>query len=223
MNIGRRIRRERVKRDISQTELASMLDNISNVQLSQIERGVRQPKVDEVEQICKALGISMSYLFEENEEKRKRIYYFNNTDEESMTHELDINVFQDRLLSTRVRKNLTREELSEHSEIPVEIITELETNHDISPEEYPTIETVFNLAAGLGVTPDYLYGYVDDEDEFSDKTPRIPDLEDFIENNLTVYKGTPLTRKDKERLKNVLSSLFFEAYERDLKNKKDEE
>lgn len=218
MEIGKRIREVRLKQNMKQKELADKLDNISNVQLSNIESGKRQPRVDEVEKICDALNVSMSYLFRHEEEDKvnKRKHLQNEYD-----HEINIDILQDRLFSTRMKNNLTREELSVRSDIPIEIITELETGQSIPPEEYPSVETVFNLAAGLGVTPDYLYGYVENEDDFSDRTPKIPDLEDFIEENLTVYKGTPLTRQDKERLKNVLASLFFEAYERELKNKKE--
>ncbi|WP_240377270.1 helix-turn-helix transcriptional regulator [Bacillus piscicola] len=209
---GKRLRKVRVEKGYSQLELAELMNHeISNVRLSQFERDKNHPKADEITTICNALGVDANTLFGHNQEVESL---------ENLYKDQDFHVFQERLFSTRVKKDISRRKLSKRSGVPVEEIKRLEVE-DVN--EIPAAKTLFDLAASLGVTPDYLSGYVDQEDEFSSRTPQTADLEEFLEKNLTVYRGMPLTVEDIDRLKKILSSLFFEAYERDLLDKERQE
>ncbi len=52
---GKRIKFERIKRDLSQEDLAE-LANTANTTISAIERGISSPTLDMVEKLAKALG-----------------------------------------------------------------------------------------------------------------------------------------------------------------------
>lgn len=62
MTIGSKIRHIRLEKGIKQKELAT-LAGIPTITLQQYERGVtKQPKIEQVQKIAAALGISISYL-----------------------------------------------------------------------------------------------------------------------------------------------------------------
>lgn len=61
--LGRRIRRYRKEARMTQ-EVLSKQCNLHPTYIGQIERGEKNPSVDSVYKICKALGVSMSKLFE---------------------------------------------------------------------------------------------------------------------------------------------------------------
>ena len=65
MNIGQNIKRIRVSKNMSQKELISMI-NMGAPQFSRIENGKTDPSVNTLERIAKALGVSLSQLFEDD-------------------------------------------------------------------------------------------------------------------------------------------------------------
>ncbi|WP_051302503.1 helix-turn-helix domain-containing protein [Salibacterium aidingense] len=211
VSFGERLRNIRKEKGLSQKQLADKIDGLSNVIISHAEKDRRHLKADEIHKICTALNIDPNVLFDLDE----------GTANDHESHdEHDLSILQDRLLTTRYKKNLSRKELSRTTGISTTYIEQLE-NKDV--EEYPDINTIFELAAGLGVTPDFLSGYVEQEDEFSSKTPKPKELVDFLDESMVVYHGTPLTKKDRERLKKVLTSLYFEAYEKKIHEEDEEE
>lgn len=62
--VGRRIKKAREKRNLTQEELAAMLD-LSTTHISVIERGVKPPKLDTFIRIANALQVSADYLLED--------------------------------------------------------------------------------------------------------------------------------------------------------------
>ncbi|SHJ92867.1 helix-turn-helix domain-containing protein [Paramaledivibacter caminithermalis] len=68
MEIGKKIREERKKRNLQQQELAKMAD-ISNTYLSDIEVGRTTPSIKTLMKISKALGVDCSIFLDEDKEK----------------------------------------------------------------------------------------------------------------------------------------------------------
>lgn len=62
MNIGERIREIRLAKNIQSNVLADKA-GITNVYLSYIEHGTKTPKFETLQEICNALGISLSQFF----------------------------------------------------------------------------------------------------------------------------------------------------------------
>ena len=69
MDIGKRIKQLRIKNNLTLEELASRCE-LTKGFLSQLERNLTSPSIVTLEDICEALGITMSKFFEEeNDEK----------------------------------------------------------------------------------------------------------------------------------------------------------
>ena len=62
IEIGNRIRQLRTKKGFSQEKLAE-LSNLNTSYIGQIERGEKNPSVDTVYNIAKALEVDLSFLF----------------------------------------------------------------------------------------------------------------------------------------------------------------
>jgi len=60
---GERVRRLRLERRLSQEKLA-FISNIHRTYLGGIERGERNPSLKNIAQIAKALGVTLSELFQ---------------------------------------------------------------------------------------------------------------------------------------------------------------
>ena len=63
--LGMKIRIERIKRNLSQEELAEMA-NLSRPTIGAIERGENSPSVDTVQAIADAFGLTMEEMFNFN-------------------------------------------------------------------------------------------------------------------------------------------------------------
>lgn len=68
MNIGDNIRKIRIAKKLSQKEVI-MNANIDTAQYSRIESNKTEPSLTTIEKITKALGVSLSELFEEKEKE----------------------------------------------------------------------------------------------------------------------------------------------------------
>lgn len=66
--LGKRLRQERQKLNITQETLAEKID-ISNVYISQIERGERNLSLDTLIKLANELGITVDYLLQDYYEK----------------------------------------------------------------------------------------------------------------------------------------------------------
>jgi transcriptional regulator with XRE-family HTH domain len=64
LRFGKAMRRRRRELDLSQEELAERAD-LHRTYVSSIERGERNPSLENIEKLAKALGISIARLFTE--------------------------------------------------------------------------------------------------------------------------------------------------------------
>nr|WP_296458284.1 helix-turn-helix transcriptional regulator [uncultured Acetatifactor sp.] len=62
MNIGENIRRIRIEKHMTQKELGEKLGGISQQQIGRWENGDKNPKIETVIKIARALGVPVSYL-----------------------------------------------------------------------------------------------------------------------------------------------------------------
>jgi len=62
MNIGLRIKELRLGLNFKATDFAKKVD-ISRVYLSEIERGIKNPSLDTLQKICKALNVTPAEFF----------------------------------------------------------------------------------------------------------------------------------------------------------------
>ena len=67
MNIGENIKRIRTAKNMSQKELTGIID-MGAAQYSRIENGKTDPSVGTLQRITKALGVSLSELFNDEEQ-----------------------------------------------------------------------------------------------------------------------------------------------------------
>lgn len=63
VKFGKRVRKARLNQDLSQEELAHEADS-NRTYISDVERGRRNPSIEVVERIAKALGVSMGSLLD---------------------------------------------------------------------------------------------------------------------------------------------------------------
>jgi transcriptional regulator with XRE-family HTH domain len=69
IDIGHRIRQLRIKNDLTLEELASRTE-LTKGFLSQLERNLTSPSLQTLEDICEALGVSMSRFFADEKEEQ---------------------------------------------------------------------------------------------------------------------------------------------------------
>lgn len=74
MNIGDKIREERIKKKMTQKELA-ISAGIAEISVRQYETGKRQPKVEQLQKIANALNVSANIFIYSKEEILKRLYH----------------------------------------------------------------------------------------------------------------------------------------------------
>lgn len=67
IDLGRRIREERLKLNLTQEKLSEAI-NVSTTYIGQIERGERCPTLDTLIKISNSLGVSIDYLLHESME-----------------------------------------------------------------------------------------------------------------------------------------------------------
>ena len=63
VKFGKRVRKARLAKGFSQEELAHEADS-NRTYISDVERGTRNPSIEVVERIAKALGVSMGHLLD---------------------------------------------------------------------------------------------------------------------------------------------------------------
>ncbi|MBO8136766.1 MAG: helix-turn-helix transcriptional regulator [Desulfotomaculum sp.] len=107
MNIAKRLKELRESKGFSVYKL-SKLSEISSTYLHEIERGEKQPTVEKVSRICKALGITLAEFFADTQETEplppeiKRI-----TELARQLHPYQLETFTE-LLEALVEKNKTK-------------------------------------------------------------------------------------------------------------------
>lgn len=198
--LGERLRKARMKKGLSQKEAAKLL-NISPGRLSHYENGRANPPQELLTEMAKHYSVSGDYILGLNVL-------------ETNVPEKQLEVFRERLNTLRIKKRLSRKELAEFVGVTEEKIKEWEFNCT----ELPKATELFYLAAPLDVTPDYLAGFVDDEQGISDELPKPKDIEKMIDDNLLMFSDVPITARDIEKIKQVLYLVLLDS----IKQKKKE-
>lgn len=75
----------------------------------------------------------------------------------------------------------------------------------------PSIDMVAKLAMKFGVTADYLIGLTDEPTGASKEKAPVVDLRQFLDQQDVLFNGLPLTDRDKQRVMDILTGLFYDA------------
>ncbi|MBY3621134.1 helix-turn-helix domain-containing protein [Acinetobacter sp. CUI P1] len=111
-------------------------------------------------------------------------------------------------------------ELVNQSVLPLEFIslktniTDIKLNELMNGKARPRLEDVYSLAPIFEVTPDYLYGYVDETNGYHTEMPKLPDLIDFITSNSFQAFGKPMSASDKEKIVSLLMNVLEDSHQR---------
>lgn len=127
-------------------------------------------------------------------------------------------MFYKRLKNERKRKGISQIELSKIVGVTQQAIAKWETN-----KAEPDNQTLTILASYFGVTTDYLLGRTDDRYSTVEKTEindqsKPKDLQKFLDQQEIMFDGVPLTEDDKEKIRKALELIFWDAKQ---KNKRD--
>lgn len=125
MKIGEKIKAARISANMTQAELAEKL-GVAYQNIGQLESGKRKPKLETIQKIADALGVSVSYL---------------------SGIENDTSLISYLIKDARERAGMTMEDLSLESGYPVSLLEEYE-----SGRKKPNIEELGKIANALGVS-----------------------------------------------------------------------
>lgn len=117
--------------------------------------------------------------------------------------------FADNLRQLRKRKDLKQKELGEAVGLTGSAIGAYERG-----QREPTLEMVGKIARELGVTTDFLLGATDKE-KTSNSNAEPLDLRSFLHDSEVMFNGIQLSERDKQRIMDILTGLFFDAVRRD--------
>lgn len=113
----------------------------------------------------------------------------------------------ERLKHLRKIKNKTQDEVAKELSMTRASYSHLENNRN-----EPDIQTMMKLAEYYEVSIDYLYGrdvpsWASEED--------VMDLEDLLDSNVNMaYGGESLTEAEKQRVKDILTTLFWDKLQK---------
>ena len=121
-------------------------------------------------------------------------------------------MFGDTLRELRLSKKLTQEETAKI----IGVARGTYTHYELNKRE-PDNDTLLKIANLFGVTTDYLLGHTSSTEE--KKTPK--DLAKFLENTEVMFDGEVhhLDEEDKQKLKNALEFVFWQAKEKNKRKK----
>lgn len=191
--LGKRLKKARIAKGLRQNEVADLL-NITSSRVSHYENGRSTPSPEMLTEMAKLFTVSADYLLGVNALETK-------------VPEEQLEVFRDRLNTLRIKQGFSRSELAKFVGVSEEQIKKWE----FDCTELPTATNLFYLAASLGVTPDYLAGFVDTEQGISDEIPKPIDIEELLQKNLLTYSGIPITAWDILKIKQALNIVFFDS------------
>ncbi|PSL45750.1 helix-turn-helix protein [Salsuginibacillus halophilus] len=80
-----------------------------------------------------------------------------------------------------------------------------------SQEPAPALMTLYKAARFLGVSPDYLAGYTEEQNSYHPLAPRPKNLRDVLFSDDFVFDHMPLDEDDKERLARMVYVIFDES------------
>lgn len=116
-----------------------------------------------------------------------------------------MNKFGDRLRVLRKMKDLKQEDVGELIGVSGSAVGSYERN-----TREPSLEMVGKLAESFNVTADYLIG-ITDEPTTPQKEKAVMDLRQFLDQQEVMFNGLPLTDRDKQRVMDILTGLFYDA------------
>ncbi|WP_330366115.1 helix-turn-helix transcriptional regulator [Phascolarctobacterium faecium] len=121
-------------------------------------------------------------------------------------------MFGDTLRELRLSKKLTQEETAKI----IGVARGTYTHYELNKRE-PDNDTLLKIANLFGVTTDYLLGHTNSIE--AKKTPK--DLAKFLENTEVMFDGEVhhLDEEDKQKLKNALEFVFWQAKEKNKRKK----
>lgn len=113
----------------------------------------------------------------------------------------------DRIKDLRKKTGKTQEEVAKSVDMSRPAYSHIENNRN-----EPDGETLKKIAAYYGVTTDYLLGH-DVPKWATDKD--MMDLEEMLNSNVNMaYGGEQLTEEEKQRVKDILTGIFWEKLEK---------
>lgn len=110
----------------------------------------------------------------------------------------------DRIRILRKLNNLKQDELAEGLDVTGSAVGSWERNL-----REPSLETIGKLAKRFEVSADYLLGLTDDPRGHAKDAPS--DLREFLDQQRVMFNGLPLTERDRQRVMDVLTGLFYDA------------
>ena len=121
-------------------------------------------------------------------------------------------MFGDTLRELRLSKKLTQEETAKI----IGVARGTYTHYELNKRE-PDNDTLLKIANLFGVTTDYLLGHTNSIE--AKKSPK--DLAKFLENTEVMFDGEVhhLDEEDKQKLKNALEFVFWQAKEKNKRKK----
>ena len=121
-------------------------------------------------------------------------------------------MFGDTLRELRLSKKLTQEETAKI----IGVARGTYTHYELNKRE-PDNDTLLKIANLFGVTTDYLLGHTSSTE--AKKTPK--DLAKLLENTEVMFDGEVhhLDEEDKQKLKNALEFVFWQAKEKNKRKK----
>lgn len=119
-----------------------------------------------------------------------------------------MNNFGDRLRVLRKLKDMKQEDVGQIIGVSGSAVGSYERNI-----REPSLEMIGKLAESFGVTTDYLLGLSDDPNG-SAKEKSVLDLRQFLDQQEVMFNGLPLTDRDKQRVMDILTGLFYDALRR---------
>ncbi len=125
MKIGEKIKAARISANMTQAELAEKL-GVAYQNIGQLESGKRKPKLETIQKIADALGVSVSYL---------------------SGIENDTSLISYLIKDARERAGMTMEDLAQKSGIPVSLLEDYERG-----SKKPGIEELTKISHSIGVS-----------------------------------------------------------------------
>ncbi|ALY08056.1 putative HTH-type transcriptional regulator [Exiguobacterium phage vB_EauS-123] len=117
--------------------------------------------------------------------------------------------FADNLRQLRKQKDLKQKDLGEAVGLTASAIGAYERG-----QREPDFQTVGRLARELDVTSDFLLGLTD-EVKTKEEGMKPTDLRKFLHDSEVMFNGVHLSERDKQRIMDILTGLFFDAIRRD--------
>lgn len=147
---GSKLRRLRLERDLTQTDLARQLNLARPAYVSNLEAGRRMPSLDLLVQIAELLEVTIEYLLRDDSPVEEKYYYKEpRSDQHNRVRE---DLFGDKLYHLRKSAKMTQAELAHELALSAHVhISKIESGH-----KAPSIELLLKIADLFDVMTDYL-------------------------------------------------------------------